>query len=602
MAVQHLGNRVHFLMAMLYVAVLASCSRVNFEGIETGRPYTGQYQGRDCVVVFDHAVESNLDGRIYLDSGSIVATPIAFTSDLNSRGKGSLRTAHGEKRLKKMSLKTHTLQGKVDKTRAELTLSEQCSAEFRPMYIDSCYATTAEQGRVYARSVKGYWASYPDTRESFGSIYLGKVSELVSARNLNLDMDVYYPQTPPSRPRPLLLLIHGGAFYNGDKQAVGYPEMGRYFAQRGYVVASINYRLGFKPMAADVDRAGYRALQDAYAAARFLLNNADEYGIDTSSLFVAGTSAGAITALNLAFMREPNRPESTREEGVKAWLAQGVSLLSKGVGKVAQWLGLNIGVDSEELCQSLGLDSDLGPIESVSGKPYRPLPVKAVVNMWGAVHDLSVLRNSPRTAILSFHGDADRIVPYASGYPFDRALESSVDEIIEGLPHYIRPAGRMMQKWMSSGRPVNEWAFNPMHGSRAIHNKAASMRMHSEMHTAAGGGHSLHVDAAGKLSRYYYDTIVPAMTDFLCRELVGERVRILRNGSLWLVAQGASNTTEIHWVVEGGAVVRSSGADKVKVMLFGDADKHAVTACGQYLNGVDFRETVFFDAAGKKLQ
>jgi acetyl esterase/lipase len=93
--------------------------------------------------------------------------------------------------------------------------------------------------------------------------------------------------------------------------------MGHYFAERGYVVASINYRLGFFPLAPSVDRAGYRALQDAHAAVCYLIANADEFGIDTSNIFAAGTSAGAITALNLAFMEEKNRPESTKENGMK---------------------------------------------------------------------------------------------------------------------------------------------------------------------------------------------------------------------------------------------------------------------------------------------
>src|SRR5690606_32194787 len=83
------------------------------------------------------------------------------------------------------------------------------------------------------------------------------------------------------------------------------------FAHKGYVTATIDYRIG---MAASISsifgiptgiklenkntyRAVYRAVQDSRAAVRFLKYSAQDFGIDTSKVFLVGSSAGAIAVL-----------------------------------------------------------------------------------------------------------------------------------------------------------------------------------------------------------------------------------------------------------------------------------------------------------------
>ena len=435
---------------------------------------------------------------------------------------------------------------------------------------------------MYAQNVEGYWSSYPDTREDFGKIYTRKIRDLVLKKNLNLDMDIYYPKEPAAESRrPLLVLIHGGAFYNGDKQDIGYPEMGHYFAERGYVVASINYRLGFFPLAPSVDRAGYRALQDAHAAVCYLIANADEFGIDTTNIFAAGTSAGAITALNLAFMEEKDRPESTKENGLKGW----ISSITK---MTAGWLDMGMNV----IGNLLGLNSDLGPISAVSGPQDCPFKIKAVVNMWGAVHELSIIGNSKGTSILAFHGDADQIVPYSDGYPFDNLLDPYVDDVIDALPNEMSGLAKWMKDWVTNGEPINEWAFNPMHGSKSIHDKASTMDMRSELHTIEGAGHSLHVyEDREALSDYFNDTILPQMTRFLCEEMAGGPiVQIVKESDGWFKVNNTENVAELYWVVEGGKVAKKDGKYRVRAKFNDETTPHSVTACGRYKNGVEFRE------------
>ena len=515
-------------IVLLSLVLLVSCGKLDFESLETGKPYFGHCQDKGCVLVVDQVEAGNLKGRVYLDEGDLVAQPLGFTSDLKDNGKGRLWIDDGEKRLAKVSLNKGSIKGTVDGNAFVLSLVPETDFSFKSQFKDPCFKVVMEQGRVYARNVRGYWTSYPETGEEFMTIYLRKSFDLVAKERLDLDMDIYYPATPPGEGRrPLLLLIHGGAFFNGDKQSVGYPEMARHFASRGYVVSSINYRLGFKPSADAVDCAGYRALQDAHAAVCYLIDNADEFGIDTTKIFAAGTSAGAITALNLAFMEEDNRPACTYH---------------------------------------------IGPINAVAGDHDRPFHVNAVVNMWGAVHDLSMINNSPGTSILSFHGDADHIVPYAFGYPFDGVFETPVDGIFDFF-----------------GTSVNEVVFNPMQGSKAIHDKAVAMGRRSELHTVEGGDHSLHVDC-GRLSHYFYDTIIPNMTRFLYEEIVGgQAVRLDRDGA-WFDVVGADHVAELHWRVDGGVVMACQGDARAKLLFFGDATEHSVTIGGKYRNGVEFNE------------
>lgn len=583
-------RNVYSLLAIC-LAVLTSCDKVDFGKIVLGKPYTGLYQGKDCAVLIDQANDGNVKGRIYLDEGNLVASPIAFSSDLKKTGKGILWMNNQEKKLSNIVIRDSIVQGDLNKTSFSFKLYQESDIQFKAQYLEPCNDVTLEPGRIYAKNIEGFWSSYPDTTEmKFAKIYLNRVQRLIATKDLDLDMDLYYPREPlkeDERRRPLLILIHGGAFYNGDKKSIGFPEMGQHFAERGYVVASINHRLGFKLLAADADRAGYRALQDTHAAVCYLIENADEFGIDTTMIFSAGTSAGAITALNLAFMREENRPESTRSNGVAGWLSSTLSSGLQLINRGARLFGFNWDIDPENICKELGLDTDLGPINMVSDSLSRPFQIKAVVNMWGALHSLDVLKNSPHTDILSFHGDADRIVPYDYGYPFNGVLEPYIDSLLVGVPKLMEP----IRKWLANGKPLNEWAFNPIYGSSQIHNKAISLGMQSELITVEGGRHSLHLEDYKTLSHYFNDTIMPMMTRFLCKGIVGGEMVRLEHTGCWFEALDTENVAELHWQIIGGAVLSHQGDNKIKVLLFEDAPRHDITAGGKYKNGVEFRES-----------
>ena len=124
---------------------------------------------------------------------------------------------------------------------------------------------------------------------------------------MDLALDLYRP-TGAGLPAllPGLIVIHGGGFTSGDKAEYNQVKFGRTYAARGYVVASINYRLeGDNPSAEPGVwnniilewRTMNAAVQDAAKAVRWMQANAAAYNIDPMRIAIEGGSAGAITAL-----------------------------------------------------------------------------------------------------------------------------------------------------------------------------------------------------------------------------------------------------------------------------------------------------------------
>lgn len=104
-----------------------------------------------------------------------------------------------------------------------------------------------------------------------------------------LRLDVYSARTGPAR-RPMIMFVHGGGWTVGTKRTTGHyadwPAIMAAIARRGFVVASVEYRLsGEAPFPA--------AFHDVIHAGRFLRQHQARFGIDASRVAVWGASAGA---------------------------------------------------------------------------------------------------------------------------------------------------------------------------------------------------------------------------------------------------------------------------------------------------------------------
>ena len=62
--------------------------------------------------------------------------------------------------------------------------------------------------------------------------------------NMILKMDIYQPDGDTMSQRPLIIFAHGGSFVAGDKSNGDQADLCTSFAKRGYICATINYRLG----------------------------------------------------------------------------------------------------------------------------------------------------------------------------------------------------------------------------------------------------------------------------------------------------------------------------------------------------------------------
>lgn len=245
-------------------------------------------------------------------------------------------------------------------------------------------SVTLDEGILFG-SASGYYSEYAiDKTEdvNYLKIIAKDISELLYKKNLKLYLDFYQPYADTLTSRPLILLLHGGAFLAGDRRTPTIRQLADYLCRLGYIVASADYRLGFNPVIPEsMERCSYRGVQDARAALRYLVFNAPEFAIDTSNIFIGGTSAGAITALYTAYLEEHEKFSSV--SGNSFWL----------------W-------------------PDLGCLDCSGNALGNTFRIKGVVNMWGALHDTAVIDPYEKIPLISFHGTDDNIVPFGHGYPF----------------------------------------------------------------------------------------------------------------------------------------------------------------------------------------
>ena len=150
-----------------------------------------------------------------------------------------------------------------------------CNVDFREQVITLGSISGADAG---ARLREAALASVEQRGEdvSYGS------------RFENGEMDVYAAKG--KKLQPLVVYAHGGYYLMGDKRELApYCKM---LASYGYVVANINYML------APDGKFPTQILQVNEAMA-YLTAHAEEYGIDTTRVFIAGDSAGAHLASQL---------------------------------------------------------------------------------------------------------------------------------------------------------------------------------------------------------------------------------------------------------------------------------------------------------------
>lgn len=220
-----------------------------------------------------------------------------------------------------------------------------------------------------------------------------------------LRMNIWKPVGDTSVSRPIFLWIHGGGFTEGNRTSM--DATCAELAQRGYVAATMSYRLGFYTQAglgypfsfdsSEVIRASIRGVQDARGAMRYLVSRSAKDSSNPKAFFIGGASAGAIIALQATYGTQ-------------------TSDIPEQIGTISPITREQFTYTRENLGNYYGeLYTDIA----------TPTPV-ACVNLLGGVWQLHTFHGKLDIPLFSYHQTEDPVVPCSYrrglwGLPFDVA-------------------------------------------------------------------------------------------------------------------------------------------------------------------------------------
>jgi len=479
-------------------------------------------------------------GRLYIDQNQLNAEPMRVEIKRDKRDK-ALRLFGQNLEANIISLKPY-----VAPTQKAIT---KRSVSFQDSIYDCSVTTDVEYGKA-----TGLWNSFiPDPEAEFVDIYTDKMKGYIigSESEQTLLLDIYKPQDHNDLDTyPLLVMVHGGAFFTGDKQEEEYKVWCQKFANCGYLAVSVNYRMGWWPNKGSIERSVYRGVQDVRAAVCYMLSQ-KRFKIDPNRIYLAGCSAGAITALHTAFMTENDRPSSTKG-----------SILRDEMG---------------------GLNST-----AVVGRTVNDFTVDAICNMWGGILDnpgTGILKNT-KTSILSIQSENDPIVPAHHNYPF-KDITNSIQSVGKTLQTILRtdPTKVLMPKITGS------WDLDSY-----LSKNQSKLNIRHTLVGSQVNKHTLVLDENNHLNsqhQEYFDL----MTDFFSKGMVKHAVELKHStpNSQAISNVDPSDVMQANWAVEGGVIksITEDGAE-IEILLFGDKEEKKVIYKGLYNSQIGFEEVMKF--------
>jgi len=205
----------------------------------------------------------------------------------------------------------------------------------------------------------------------------------------SIQLDLYLPEG--QGPFPVIIWVHGGGWTSGDKDLDRNDPQVRQ-AGRGYVVASVDYRLS--------QQAKFPAqIEDCKAAVRWLRARASSYNLDPSRIAVWGSSAGGHLAALLGTSGDVIELEGSEDN-------QG---FSSRVNAVVDWFGptdlLKMSADSLPFpCNLVDHNSPFSPESLLIGCAIQTCPDKT--DKANPIRYVS----SDDPPFLIMHGDRDCLV------------------------------------------------------------------------------------------------------------------------------------------------------------------------------------------------
>jgi len=241
---------------------------------------------------------------------------------------------------------------------------------------------------------------------AFGQLE-GEIERLTFTYKDTLKLDFYSHEASAGKERPLIVLVHGGGFSGGNRDGVGETTFCREMAGSGYAVASISYRLTRKGATFGCDCAAkdkistfVKASEDLAEALDFLRSQ-EQLLFDRNTIVLAGSSAGAETVLNYAYM-----------------------------------------LDHYEF-------RHLGPIGAAG-----------VISFAGAVLDSDYIHEDNALPTLFFHGEKDELVPFATSPHHYCPTESEGYLVLDGPSSIVEQLTAQGRSYILAFDPEggHEWA------------------------------------------------------------------------------------------------------------------------------------------------
>ncbi len=233
--------------------------------------------------------------------------------------------------------------------------------------------------------------------------YILKTIEYKQHKNYNLALDLYLPTKESNKASPLLVWIHGGAWFRGSKELT-IPKnrnLIRQVTSQGYAVAAVNYTLTAKGKFPT-------PVQDINDAVNYLHDNSSQYNLDVKQVGMMGRSAGGHLAALLA---------TSNNDGNSKFYLEGTAPKYK-VAVVVDFFGV----------------SDFETLKGNSGRADHDAPDAPEARLLGAsprVRPDLAKWASPVTYIdqdtppfIMFHGSVDQVIPDSQSI----WLKSKLDE------------------------------------------------------------------------------------------------------------------------------------------------------------------------------
>ena len=534
---KHLNQQICVLIILL--GLMFSCTTTkrysDYSKFPKGTVFAGELKDRNSTLYLIREDSVNMSGVCFINDNHAVVDLFRFSADHTGNFLfqkenvffiGNLKTNKSNELFLSIpnNKPLNISSQKIKLNRKSDILNIICEERYKNPVFKSITATEDLQYGI----AKGYYTSKPieDIKhDDYTSIFKEMLRSLTSfvviqgTTELPLYMDIYQPANDKVKKRPLFMFVHGGSFFFGDKQNKLQQAITDDLVKRGYVVASINYRLGSTLLGAGaIERTIYQGVQDARAALRYLVSHKNMYGIDEERIYVGGSSAGGIIAMTTTFM------------------------------------------DSDEVFSSveagfLNIRKDLGGLDESGNKLKDTFQIAGIISMWGGLLDLQIINNN--IPALLFHGTDDDIIPCNSGLPFKKYTGGIISKFAPGKLY----GSESIHQWMNSNDIPAKYV--PFHS------------FGHELQTNADG--TINDTNLDIIKNEINDFLYYNVSKHLNYTIDGEKV-INKTNEISTYSINNTHDATIQWEIDGGYIIEQSDKS-IRVVWYDTYDAGKIRAC-----------------------